>query len=197
MSVPRRYPRGSQVHPVVRELLNEGVIRERPRQVDRGDLSSSDGVDIVYNLRNMTPDRFGRYADQLIVAAAYEANRYSDFDYFYAEWQVRLNTGSRRRAAENERSYRSANYRDIDQMIWGESDEEPYELGGQGKSLMHKAEAIINMNRTGSPGAYVNQQNPYLVLRLIISVRMQMGGTVPPLGTSTSDYIRLSRREDA
>ena len=196
MSVPRRYPRGSQVHPVIRQLLSEGVIRTRPRQVDREDISSSDGVDIVYELRNLTPDRFARYADQLLVAAAYEANRYSDFDYFYASWSVRLNTGSRRRAAENTRVYTAANSSDIDNMIWGGADEEPYELGGQGRSLMHKAEAIINMLTTGSPGAYVSQQSPYQVLRLVISVRIRMGGTVPSLGTTATDYVRLSRPED-
>jgi len=196
MSVPRRYPRGSQVHPIIRQLLSEGVIRTRPRQVDRGDLSSSDGVDIVYELRNLTPDRFARYADQLLVVAAYEANRYSDFDYFYASWSVRLNTGGRRRAAENTRVYTAANSRDIDNLIWGEANEEPYELGGQGRSLMHKAEAIINMLTTGSPGAYVSQQSPYQVLRLVISVRIQSGGTVPPLGTTATDYVRLSRPED-
>jgi len=159
-------------------------------------LSSSDGVDIVYELRNLTPDRFARYADQLLVVAAYEANRYSDFDYFYASWSVRLNTGGRRRAAENTRVYTAANSRDIDNLIWGEANEEPYELGGQGRSLMHKAEAIINMLTTGSPGAYVSQQSPYQVLRLVISVRIQSGGTVPPLGTTATDYVRLSRPED-
>ena len=61
---------------------------------------------------------------------------------------------------------------------------------------MHKAEAIINMLTTGSPGAYVSQQSPYQVLRLVISVRIQSGGTVPPLGTTATDYVRLSRPED-
>ena len=58
MTEPRRYPRGAQVNATVRQLIEDGVLSVRPRQVDRSDLTSSDGVDIVYELRNMTPDRF-------------------------------------------------------------------------------------------------------------------------------------------
>ena len=194
MTVPKRYPRGRNVHPMVRQLLDEGVLRDRPRQVDRGELSLSDGVDIVYDLRNMTPDRFGRYIDQLLVAAAYEANRYEEFDYFFGSFSLRLNTGATRRSQENTRVYTAAMSQDIDNFIWGDGTDNPVELGGQGRSLSHKAEAIINMLQSGSPGAYVNQQSPYQVLRLVISVRLRLGGrSEAPVGEILPGITRVTR----
>lgn len=178
MTVPRRYPRGQNVHSSVRQLIDEGVLRQLPRQVDRGELSLSDGVDIVYELRNMSPDRFGRFIDLLLTAAANEARRYEDFDYFYATFSVRLNTGTGRRSQENTRVYTAAMSSDIDMMLWGSDDDLPVELGGQGRSLSHKAEAILNMLRTGSPGAYVSQQSPYTVERMVVSPRIHTGGRV-------------------
>jgi hypothetical protein len=171
MVTPRRYPRGSQVNDTVRLLMSDGVLMYRPRQVNRSDLSFSDGVDIIYDLKGMTPDKFARYVDLLLIAAAYEANRYSDYRQFYGSFTVRLNTGSRRRSAENERNYTAAISSDIDTFIWGDSTDSPKELGGQGRSLSHKAEAILAMLQSGSPGAYINQQNPYRVLRMTIHVR--------------------------
>ena len=174
MVTPRRYPRGAQVNETVRILIQDGVLSSRPRQVNRSDLSFSDGVDIIYDLRNMTPDKFSRYVDQLLVAAAYEASRYQDYEQFYGSFSVRLNTGSGRRSAENVRSYIAAASTDIDTFIWGDSRDTPKELGGEGRSLSHKAEAILGMLQSGSPGAYVNKQSPYRVLRMIISVRSPM-----------------------
>ena len=188
MSVPRRYPRGRNVHSSVRQLIDEGVLRQLPRQVDRGELSMSDGVDIVYELRNMSPDRFGRYIDLLLVAAAYEASRYDDFDYYYATFSVRLNTGTGRRSQQNTRVYTAAMSSEIDMMIWGSEDDLPVELGGQGRSLSHKAEAILNMLRTGSPGAYVSQQSPYTVERMVVSPRLSVGRS------AQSDVDRLGVR---
>ena len=195
MTVPKRYPRGAQVHPVIRQLITEGAIRGAPRQVDRGELSSSDGVDIIFDLMRMTPDRFGRYVDQLLVAASYECSRYSEFDYFFAEWQVRLNTSGGRRAQENDRRYTAAMSADPDTMLWGDGRENPVELGGRGRSLSHKAEAIINMNQTGSPGSYVNQQNPFRVTNLVISVRIRSGVGLGPGVREAGDvgFTRVTR----
>ena len=196
MVTPRRYPRGSQVNESVRLLLQDGVLLIRPRQVNRSDLSFSDGVDIIYDLKGMTPDKFGRYIDLLLAAAAYEANRYSDYEQFYGSFSVRLNTGSRRRAAENERNYTAAASSDIDTFIWGDGRDTPKELGGEGRSLSHKAEAILGMLQSGSPGAYVNQQSPYRVLRMIISVRSPMS-ELPGLGIQTVEgYQRVRRPGD-
>ena len=194
MTVPKRYPRGRNVHPTVRQLLDEGVLRVRPIQLDRGELSSSDGVDIIYELRNMSPDRFGRYVDQLLLCAAYEANRYAEFEYFHASWSVRLNTARGRRAQENNRLYTAAMSGDIDHMLWGDGSDLPVELGGQGRSLSHKAEAILNMLQSGSPGAYVNQQSPYQVLRMTVSVRIRPGNLLSLVPEEdTSGLTRITR----
>jgi len=174
--------------------MDEGILRDRPRQVDRGELSLSDGVDIVYDLTRMSPDRFARHIDQLLVAAAYEANRYEEFDYFFGSFSVRLNTGATRRSQENTRVYTAAMSSDIDNFIWGDGTDNPVELGGQGRSLSHKAEAIINMLQSGSPGAYVNQQSPYTVLRMVISVRLRAGGAADiPTGEVNSGITRVTR----
>ena len=194
MTVPRRYPRGAQVHPVVRQLIQEGAIRGAPRQVDRGELSLSDGVDIVYDLLRMTPDRFTRYVDQLILIADYECNRYSDFEYFFGSWSVELNTAGTRRQ-ENNRQYIAAMSTDIDTMVYGDGRERPFENGGNGRSLSHKAEAILNMLSTGSPGAYVNRQDPYRVVRMVISVRIrgEDGITAAIREATDTDFIGVTR----
>ena len=168
---PIPYLRGFRLDSRIRDLLDQRIIRRLPYQEDRSDLSTTDGVDIIYDLRNMTPSRFIRSIAQLLIVAEYEANRYSDVEYRYARFVVELNSGGRRGAEKIRRSYTTAMNRDTDEMVYGSSEEEPVEMGGTGKSLSHKGEAIINMLETGSPGAYVNRQNPYRVLRLIISVR--------------------------
>lgn len=172
---PRPYPR--RTPGPIQSLMSDGVIRRRPFQVDAQDLSGADGIDIVYEFTRggLTPDRFGRHIDQLLVAAEYESNRYSDLDYRSARFEVELLTqGARPRGRTRRRQIRdyiAAMRADTDDMVYGESGSIPVELGGQGRSLSDKAEAILYMLETGSPGAYVDQQNPYRVLRMVISVR--------------------------
>ncbi len=191
---PIPYPRGFRLDSRVRELLDQRIIRRLPYQDDREDLVTTDGVDIVYDLRNMTPSRFMRSIAQLLVVAEYEAKRYSNVEYRYARFVVELNSGGGRRGAEKiRRSYTTAMMRDTDEMIYGSSEEEPVELGGTGKSLSHKAEAIINMLDTGSPGAYVNRQNPYRVLRMIISVRDNDRSSRGRGNEATTDFTSIRR----
>ncbi len=191
---PIPYPRGFRLNPRIREALDNRLIRRLPYQDDRSDLLTTDGVDITYDLRNMTPSRFIRGISELLILAEYEANRYSDVEFRYARFMVELNTGGRRGSEKIRRAYTTALMRDTDEMVYGSSDEEPVELGGTGKSLSHKAEAIINMLDTGSPGAYVNRQNPYRVLRMIISVRDQIkspvGAGSDERGTDSSSIRR-------
>lgn len=167
---PEPYPRGFRLDPRIRVLLDEKALRRLPYQEDRGDLVTTDGVDMVYDLRNMTPSRFIRFISELLIMAEFESNRYPGVEYRYGKFIVELNSGGRVRDRIR-RSYTTSMMRDTDDMVYGRSDEEPVELGGTGRSLSHKAEAIINMLDTGSPGAYVNKQNPYRVLRMIVSVR--------------------------
>ena len=169
---PKPYPRGIQLSPRVRELVDQGALRRLPYQEAKDDLFSSDGVDIVYDLRNMNPTRFMNFVDALLLAAAYEADRYSELEFRYAKWIVELNVSGRSRRDEKpRRQYVAAQSRDTDTMVFGDVTAIPVEFGGSGKSLADKAEAIINMLDTGSPGAYVTTQNPYKVIQLVISVR--------------------------
>ncbi len=191
---PIPYPRGFRLDPRIRDLLDQKILRRLPYQDDRSDLATTDGVDITYDLRNMTPSRFIRTISQLLILAEYEAKRYPDVEYRYARFMVELNSGGRRGSEKIRRAYTTAMHRDTDEMIYGNSDEEPVELGGTGRSLSHKAEAIINMLETGSPGAYVNRQNPYRVLRMIISVRdnLRQGAGVGSDDGST-DFTSIRR----
>ena len=61
--------------------------------------------------------------------------------------------------------------------------------------MSHKAEAIINMNQTGSPGAYVNQQNPFRVTNMVISVRVRAGIGFGPGVREAADvgFTRVTR----
>ena len=193
--IPKPYPRGSNLSPRVRELLDQGALVRLPRQYDRQDLDSTDGVDIVYDLRGMTPARFARFVDQLLVAAEWECRRYPELEYRYGRFVLRLNTSGGDR--NNIRVYTAALSSDIDTMIYGNPGDIPTELGGTGKSLADKAEAIINMLSTGSPGAYVNRQNPYRVTQMVISVRERTATTRRRERAQdrldTGDIVRVSR----
>ncbi len=188
---PIPYPRGFRLDPRIRTLLDERALRRLPFQDDRSDLLTTDGVDIVYDFRNMNPSKFIRFISQFLVIAEYESNRYNDVEYRYAKFIVELNSGGRSRDRIR-RNYTTAMFRDTDDMIYGSSDDEPVELGGTGKSLAHKAEAIINMLDTGSPGAYVNRQSPYRVLRMIISVREPIRGSTG-FNEGSGDTVVLDR----
>lgn len=169
---PKPYPRGIQLSPRVRELVDQKALRRLPYQEDKGDLQYADGVDIVYDLRNMNPARFINFVNSLLLAAAYEADRYPELEFRYAKWIVELNVSGRaRRSDRPRRDYIAAQSRDTDTMIFGDQNAIPVEFGGTGKSLADKAEAIINVLDTGSPGAYLTSQNPYKVLQMIVSVR--------------------------
>ncbi len=170
---PIPYPRGFRLNPRIREALDERIIGRLPYQEDRSDLVTTDGVDITFDLRSMTPSKFMRSIAQLLILAENESRRYSDVEFRYGRFMVELNSGGRRGNEKIRRAYTTSYFRDTDDMVYGSGNEEPVELGGTGKSLSHKAEAIINMLETGSPGAYVNRQNPYRVLRMIISIRSE------------------------
>jgi len=171
MTIP--YPRGPSAPAIVRRLIQERVLRQYPIQVERDDLTTAVGVDIIYNLSRMSSEWFPRYADLLLIAAEQEARRYETYQFKFATFIVELNTtgpkGRRRKKVTRE--YTAAQQRDIDMMVYGEGGSRPVELGGEGRSLRDKAEAIISMTETGSPGGYVNRLNPYRVLRMIVSVR--------------------------
>lgn len=173
---PKPYPR--RTPSIIQSLMDDLVIRRRPLQIDTIDqLSGTDGVDIIYEFTRggLTPDRFGRHIDQLLMAAEYESNRYLELEYRSARFEVEIFTEGQRPRGRGRRrqvrDYTAAMRGDTDDMVYGEAGSQPVELGGSGRSLSDKAEAILYMLETGSPGAYVNQQNPYRVLRMVISVR--------------------------
>ncbi len=197
---PKPYPRGSNLNPRVKELIDQGALRRLPYQESRGELLTTDGIDIIYDLRNMNPSRFARFIDQLLGAAAYESNRYRELEYRFARFTVELNVSGRasRDRDRPRRLYTAAMRKSTDSMVYGAAGSIATELGGQGKSLLDKGEAILNMLMTGSPGTYVSKQNPFKVLRMTISVRERVSTTMANLKkdleeASGADMIRIAR----
>lgn len=169
-----RYPRGPSLSPRLRDLLSAGVLRANPSQIDRPELVAGEGVDILYHLHRMTASQFPRWADTLVAAAGWEISRYqSQYDYFFVAFDVELNIPgkTRIRTSRVKREYIAAQRSDPDLMLYGEPNSVPVELGGQGRSAIDKAQAIIDMTSSNSPGAYVNKGNPYRVITMVISMR--------------------------
>ena len=170
---PKPYPRPRPSF-LRRFLSGTGrLLRRAPVQVDRQDLAGGDGVDIVYYLSNMNPARFGVHIDELLEAAAWEMDRYGEYDFKYGKFVVELYGAPTRRGRIRReiREYIGNLRGTAAEAVYGESRQRPAELGGEGRSLSHKAEAILNMLETGSPGGWVSRQNPYKVLEMQISVR--------------------------
>jgi len=162
---------------VTNYLLERGAISGPPKQIKRVDLVYDEGIDIVYELREMTPAKFKEFADTLLLAAFTEAERYKDERYRFAKFVVRLNrTAKGRKTISPIREYTAAKHPDSNIMVYGEK-ALGYELPEEYKRrpfLINKVEDIIGIPESPSPGPYVVKQRPYKVLRLIISLRAGM-----------------------
>lgn len=158
-------------------LLERGAITGLPKQVKRVDLVYDEGVDIVYDLKGMTPAKFKEFADSLLLAAFTEAERYKDEKWRFAKFVVRLNRTAKGRKTINPiREYVAAKHPDSDIMVYGEK-ALGYELPEEYKKrpfLINKVEEIIGIPESPSPGPYVVKQRPYKVLRMVISLRAGM-----------------------
>ena len=176
----RPYPR--TLPPFISAFLGRGlggterVLRQRPAQADRTDLAGGDGVDVVYYFSNMGMAKFSRHIQNILDAARWECDRYSDITYKYAKFVVELygapsGRGRGRTRRREVREYVAALQTDCDLMVYGNRNSIAVELGGEGRSLADKAEAILHMQETGSPGAWVDRQNPFKVLEMVVSMR--------------------------
>ena len=73
------------------------MLRQAPVQVEKTELASGEGIDIIYYLSNMGPAKFAVSVDRLLEAARWECNRYSDVTYKFAKFVVELYGPSSRR----------------------------------------------------------------------------------------------------
>lgn len=171
----RRYLR--EYPEVTNYLLEMGAISRLPKQIKRVDLVYDEGVDIIYELKAMTPAKFREFADSLLLAAYTEAERYKEAKWRFAKFVVRLNrTAKGRKTISPVREYVAAKHPDSAIMVYGE-EALGYELPEEYKKkpfLINKVEEILGIPDSPSPGPYVMKQRPYKVLRLVISLRAGM-----------------------
>lgn len=157
---------------IAQMLYRKGYLRKMPYQEDRSDLRHNDGVDIVYELKELSPEQFQEASDTLLAAAEEEAERYKDIKYKYAKIDVKLNrTIKARKKIPEIRTYVASTHTDHQIMIYGES-----KLGytlptGERIFLNQQMEDILDIPNTNSPGAFVKKQKPFTVIKLIIAIR--------------------------
>ena len=167
----RKY--GKKRPDVTELLLSKGALSQPPIQIRRDDLEYDDGVDIIYRLKGMTPQKFAEYADMLLLAAYTEGQRYKGERYRFAKFEVELNrTTKGRETISPRRTYIASKNEDSDIMVYGEEvlGELPEEITKK-PFLINRVQEILDMPDTPSPGAYVQKQRPYKVLTMVISIR--------------------------
>jgi hypothetical protein len=145
-----------------RYLIDENMAT-LPRQVEKT-FRKSEGVDIIWPLRNMTPSNFRKYSDALLLLAFQEAMRYNEYKWKFAAFEVRLGRLKRGRDLPEVITFQTAMHDDPEIMVWGPGYEVP-----QRHFLYNKVEDILDLTKR-----YPNMlrtQVPYRVLRLVISIR--------------------------
>lgn len=161
---------------VVKLLKETGVLKSLPRQILREDLEYDEGIDIIYELKGLTPKKFEQVADMLMLTTVSEANRYKEYKYSFAKLDVKLNRTEKGKAQVAPiRTYIAARHTDPDIMVYGEQ-ALGYSLPeGQKKPfLIDKVKEILGIPDSPSPGIYVTKQSPYKVTRLTICIRAGM-----------------------
>jgi len=159
--------------PTTRHLKAIGVLTRLPQQFQRNDLEYDEGVDIVFNFKNLPPSRFAAVSDFILLAASEEAHRYAEENYKFAKIEVTLNrTAKGKTKSSATRTYTAAKNRDSEVMVYGEQ-ALGYDLPpGQKKPyLIDKVKDILGIPDSPSPGAYVKKGKPYTVTSMIVAIR--------------------------
>jgi len=164
------YPKGEPTKQA-RNLFKVGVLKKYPEQKKRDDFKTTEGVDITYSLKGVTPAVFKQILDALLMAAHAEGERYKDNTYKYAKFTVEmeLNLKGKKAGISTTREYVAAKNSDTDTMIWGKDIDLPE--GMKRPFLSDKAEEIIDLLESDSPGLYLDRRHPYKVTTLTICIR--------------------------
>lgn len=147
-------------------LIEKGYI-SAPQQEIRDDIRWATGVDIVYKLKNMTPARFKEASPYLLTLAEQEAQRYKDFKWKFAGFDVKLGRLKKGRDLPEIATFMAAMHEDPAIMVWGE-EVLGYEVP-QKYFLNNKVDDIIDIAKRYTDK--VDKQTPYVVTRLFISIR--------------------------
>ena len=149
-----------------RSLIEAGVCNA-PRQMEIHRLSWAEGLDIIYTLKNMTPANFEKYSDQLLLLALQESERYKEYKWRFAGFNVKLGKVQKGKDIPEIVTFQAAMHWDSAVMVYGEQ-ELGYEVPQQ-YFLINKVKDILDIVNRYKEG--VNKQNPYVVISLFISVR--------------------------
>lgn len=163
---------------VVSLLMKKGILKGEAEQIERGDLSYASGIDVVYNLKGLTPAKFKEYAEALLWLAYEETRRYEEAPIKFAKFVVQLNKTAKGRKVLTQplREFTARGRPEGNILVYGEK-ELGYELTPDMHPwtttkpfLVNKVEEILSMTE-GYMKDLVQKQRPYQVLQLVISFR--------------------------
>lgn len=144
-----------------------GLLRRMPVQ-KAVKLFRDSGINIAYKLKGCTPEKFRQVASILLEAAEAECNRYPEFKWKFARFEVQLNrTAKGRKSLPLTQTYTAGKHFEADIMVWGVPGGVPGEVTN---FLIDKVEQIIDI-----PTRYigrVKRQRPYKVLELEVCLRV-------------------------
>lgn len=160
-----KIPYGGKYPSTATYLIREGVLNP-PRQKSIFRTWAS-GIDITYILKNMTPTNFARYSDALLLLTLQECERYKTSKWKFASFEARLGRLGKGKDLPEVASFQAAMHDNPRIMIYGEQ-ELGYEVP-QKYFLIDKVKDILDIARRYK--GKVSQQNPYKVIKLIISIR--------------------------
>ena len=145
-----------------RYLIEEGIANP-PKQIKK-ELKWAEGIDIIYNLTNLTPANFKKYSDSLMLLALQESNRYKEAKWKFAGFDVRLGRLPKGKDIPDITTFQASMHDDPEIMIYGPGYDVP-----QKYFLKDKIADILDIAKRYQ--GKLKTQNPYRVIRLIISIR--------------------------
>jgi len=172
-------PYNKKFSEAVKLLYQKGVLDGYPKQVVRDDLRYAEGIDIVIDLKSMTPAKFKEYAETLLWVAYEEAKRYIGEPIIFAKFSVRLvrNEKGRKLISQPVREYTARSNPDPQVLVFGKQALgylPTHFVGGKEvelkASLSDKVDEIIALTETYMKD-YLQKQRPYKVLQMIICIR--------------------------
>ena len=151
-------------YPAAANLLIEQGVSSAPRQVKKTDMRWAEGVDIIYSLKNLTPVNFRGFSDSLLLLTYQEMMRYNEYTWKFAKFEVKLGRLRKGRDLPEIASFQCGMHDDPEIAVYGPEYEVP-----QRTFLINKVEDILEILKRYL--GKISKQNPYRVIKLIISIR--------------------------
>ncbi len=176
-------------YPSAARMLIEEGITSPARQTEMTSLQWADGLNITYTLKGLTPANFRKYADSLLLLAFQECERYKEYKWKFAGFDVKLGRLPKGKDLSEVVTFQASMHDDGEVMVYGEK-ALGYEVPeGMKKFLINKVDEIIDITKRYP--TKINKQNPFRVIKLFIAIR-------EPKDRSLPQTIRVEdRRADA